>query len=263
MLSNFFLNGTSFMRLVFTLLSSLILSLPAFAELEGKRPKPEGWFYGIGVGFSESIYKGDGNRVIPIPGIGYIGERFNLLGPFVSYELYENGPFDANAKLAVRFDGYDADDSDFLKGMKDRDRSLDGGFSLGLQREDIARLELEYMHDTLSHHKGSETSIQLSRQFNKGPFFFVPEVSAHYLNQKLVDYYYGVEQNEATLERGRYEGRSGWNYRADLNFSTPILFGGFTRLDLGYIWYSNSITDSPIVDQTEGYNIRFAYTRFF
>lgn len=235
----------------------------AFADLEGKRPKPQGWFWGFGAGYTESIYEGKGNEFIPIPAIGYIGEAFEFYGPFASYKFLSEGPFSARARLAVRFDGYDAGDSSSLGGMDDRDRTIDGGLVVGYQPKDVARFELSYMHDVLSKHKGAETSFQISRQFNRGPFFFVPEVSAHYLNANLIDYYYGVKEAEATADRAAYKGRSGLSYRADLNFSTPILFGGFTRLDLGYIWYANEISDSPIVDETEGYNIRFAYTRFF
>ena len=234
-----------------------------FADLEGKRPKPQGWFWGFGAGYTESIYEGRGNQFIPIPAIGYIGEAFEFYGPFASYKFLNEGPFSARARMAVRFDGYEAEDSAFLDGMDDRDRTIDGGFVVGYQPKDVARFELSYMHDVLSKHKGSETSFQISRQFNRGPFFFVPEVSVHYLSANLIDYYYGVKETEATAERAAFKGRTGLNYRADLNFSTPILFGGFTRIDLGYIWYANEISDSPIVDETEGYNIRFAWTRFF
>ena len=233
------------------------------ADLEGKKPKPEGWFWGFGAGYTESIYKEKGNEFIPIPAIGYIGESLEFYGPFANYKVYDQGAYTVRAKVAVRFDGYEADDSNFLVGMDDRDRSVDGGLSVGYHPKDIARFEVSYVHDLLGKHKGSETRFQISRQFNKGPFFFVPEVSAHYLDADLIDYYYGVKSSEATAQREAYQGRSGWNYRADLNFSTPILFGGFTRIDFGYIWYANEISDSPIVDETEGYNIRFAYTRFF
>lgn len=233
------------------------------ADLEGKKPRPQGWFWGFGAGYTESIYEGKGNEFIPIPAIGYIGESFEFYGPFASYKFVNEGPLSARVRLAVRFDGYDAEDSSSLTGMADRDRTIDGGLVLGYQPKDVARFELSYMHDVLSKHKGSETSFQISRQFNRGPFFFVPEVSVHYLNENLIDYYYGVEESEATSNRAAYSAQSGLSYRADLNFSTPIFLGGFTRVDLGYIWYANEISDSPIVDETEGYNIRFAWTRFF
>ena len=245
------------------LLATLLNTASAFADLEGKKPRPQGWFWGFGAGYTESIYEGKGNEFIPIPAIGYIGESLEFYGPFGSYKFVNDGPFSARARLAVRFDGYEAEDSASLSGMDDRDRTIDGGLVFGYQPKDVARFELSYMHDVLSKHKGSETSFQISRQFNRGPFFFVPEVSVHYLSANLIDYYYGVKESEATANRAAYSAKSGLSYRADLNFSTPILFGGFTRIDLGYIWYANEISDSPIVDETEGYNIRFAWTRFF
>ena len=48
------------------------------ADLEGKKPRPQGWFWGFGAGYTESIYEGKGNEFIPIPAIGYIGESDGL-----------------------------------------------------------------------------------------------------------------------------------------------------------------------------------------
>ena len=238
-------------------------SVAVKAELEGKKPTPQGWFYGFGFGYSESIYKGKGEDFTFIPAIGYIGEKLTVAGPFASYKLYEEPVLSAELKAAVRFDGYESDDSTFLLGMNDRDKSIDGGFSLGYQPKEIARFELQYMHDLLSKHKGSEARARISRQFNRGPFFFIPEVSVSYLDSDLVDYYYGVTLQESTAARASYEGKGTLNYQANFNISTPIFFGGFTRIDFGYTWFGDEITDSPIVDKKESYNIRFGYTRYF
>lgn len=240
-----------------------LYSVVVKAELEGKKPAPQGWFYGFGFGYSESIYKGKGEDFTFIPAIGYIGEKLTVAGPFASYQLYEESAISAEMKAAVRFDGYESEDSDSLRGMDDRDKSVDGGFSLGYQPKEIARLELEYMHDLLSKHKGSETRARISRQFNRAPFFFIPEFSVSYLDNDLVDYYYGVKAQEATPTRAFYEGKGTFNYQASFNISTPIFLGGFTRIDFGYTWFGDEITDSPIVDKKESYNVRFGYTRYF
>jgi MipA family protein len=233
------------------------------ADLEGKRPKPEGWFYGLGLGYTESIYIDKDNRFIPLPSIGYIGEKITFAGPFFSYKWFDQEGFSSDLKLRVRFDGYSADDSYIFEGMAKREMSLDGGFGVAYQKKDIARFELTMLHDTLGRHKGMGSGFQISRQFNKGPFFFVPEIAVQRFDENFVDYYYGVEQDEAKAFRPYYEGKAVTNYRADFNISTPIFFGGFTRLDLGYIWYGNEIANSPLVDKDQGFNIRFAFTRFF
>ena len=248
------------MLFVFTL---ALYSVVVKAELEGKKPAPQGWFYGFGFGYSESIYKGKGEKYTFIPAIGYIGEKLTVAGPFASYTLYEESVLSAELKAAVRFDGYESDDSTFLQGMDDRDNSIDGGFSLGYQPKEIARFELQYTHDLLSKHKGSETRARISRQFKRGPFFFIPEVSVSYLDSDLVDYYYGVTLQESIAARAFYEGKGTLNYQTNFNISTPIFLGGFTRIDFGYTWFGDDITNSPIVDKKEGYSVRFGYTRYF
>jgi outer membrane protein len=49
------------------------------------RVEPKGWLYGFGLGINGEIYKGYDRRVIPLPLIGYRGDKLLVLGPFANY----------------------------------------------------------------------------------------------------------------------------------------------------------------------------------
>lgn len=48
-----------------------------------ERIEPKGCLYGFGLGINQEIYAGYDYRVIPLPIIGYRGDNFRVLGPFV------------------------------------------------------------------------------------------------------------------------------------------------------------------------------------
>ena len=78
---------------------------------------------GVGVSASQDVYTDFDNRVIPMPLIGYAGERLRVFGPFVSYQLYSDKGVSVDAQLVPVFAGYEEDDSAVFRGMDDRDFS--------------------------------------------------------------------------------------------------------------------------------------------
>ncbi|MDP5190805.1 MipA/OmpV family protein, partial [Rheinheimera baltica] len=67
---------------------------------------PQGFLYGIGIGVNQEIYRGYSNRTIPLPILGYRGEKLSVYGPFASYTLVDFGNISFSAKLAPRFAGF-------------------------------------------------------------------------------------------------------------------------------------------------------------
>ena len=61
-------------------------------------------------------------RVIPLPILGYRGDRLSVLGPFVSYDvLNQRDGIKLSAQASPRFQGFDSSDSDVFIGMDERD----------------------------------------------------------------------------------------------------------------------------------------------
>ena len=226
------------------------------------RSEEQGFLYGAGLIVSAEPYRGFDTRFIPIPVLGYRGERLRVLGPFVSYDVLQAEASRLSLRAAPRFQGFDESDSDFFEGMKDRDSSLDAGLGFNYDREDW-KFEAAAMWDTLGKSDGYELSTRLGRVFRNGPVFLEPSLAFSYLDDNNVDYYYGVRDSEQTDARVAYKGDSTVNTTIGFSVSTPILLGGFTQLAIDHTWNGSNISDSPLVNSDSQWSIRMLFSRMF
>ncbi|MDP5151138.1 MipA/OmpV family protein [Rheinheimera baltica] len=223
---------------------------------------PQGFLYGIGIGVNQEIYRGYSNRTIPLPILGYRGEKLSVYGPFASYTLVDFGNISFSAKLAPRFAGFDQSDSSMFVGMAKRKNSLDGGFGVQL-RQQAWLLEADTVFDLLGNSNGQESKLALSYSYRAGPVVIEPKVGVSYSDNKLINYYYGVPVEEATADRLAYNAGGAFNYNAGVSFSTPLFFGGMTRLGIEHHWYDSSISNSPLTDRDTGLSAFLSWSTFF
>lgn len=226
------------------------------------RKEKTGFVYGAGLIVSAEPYRGFDTRVIPLPVLGYQGERLRILGPFVSYDLIQADNSRLSLRAAPRFQGYDDSDSDFFEGMQDRDSSVDAGLGFNYDRDDW-KFEAAAMVDALGKSDGYELSTKVGRVFRKGPIFLEPSLALSYLDDNNVDYYYGVREGEQTDFRAAYKGDATINATIGFSVSTPILFGGFTRLAMQHTWNGSNINDSPLVNSDSQWSVQLMFSKFF
>jgi outer membrane protein len=237
----------------------------AVAEERGEnreRIEPHGYIYGGALGVRREIYTDYDRRVIPLPVIGYRGERLQVFGPFVNYELYRAGAFAFDARLSPRFAGFDESDSDIFDGMEEREFSMDLGVGLTWQRDDW-KIELAGLHDVLERSDGREWRANLGRAYRVGKVFLEPSIGVSYLDRRHVDYYYGVDETEATSFRPAYRGDSALNRTLGIDLVTPAWFDGFTRIGIENTWYDSAIADSPLTDTDSSLRVFIAFSKFF
>jgi outer membrane protein len=206
-------------------------------------------FVGAGVLVSSKPYRGIDPRVYPIPMFGYEGERLYLRGVGGGYQLFRMGGWSLGPVLQPRFDGYEADDSRYLAGMKDRDLTLDGGVGL-TWRTKWGLIGLSWITDLLGKHHGQELEFSYTAILPYAGFDFIPSAGLRYKSDNLVDYYYGVRTSEARAGRPAYEATEAVDPFVRLAVRRKL--GGKWSL-LGavqYEWFDSEITDSPIVDRS-------------
>jgi len=202
---------------------------------------------GLGVGVGNSVYKGDDTRVIAVPLIRYNYGDFYISGKSLGYNIIADEAFEFGVIGQWRTDGYDDDDSHYLKGMEDRNMSFDGGLSTSY-KDGWGKTTLSYVTDLLSVHDGQELALSYGKRFSSGNFSVTPSVGTAYKTSNLTDYYYGVMNKEALPNRAAYKcGESvdpfvNINIRYDFNPNWSAL--GM----LGCEFLGSEITDSPIVD---------------
>ena len=237
---------------------------PAISERGENRARlePTGLFYGGALGVRREIYADYERRIVPLPIIGYRGEKLQVFGPFVNYEVARAGALGLDVRLSPRFGGFDESDSDTFSGMEEREFSMDAGFGLTWERDDW-KFQFIGLYDALDRSNGREWSATVGRAYRAGKLLLEPAIGLSYLDRRHVDYYYGVDTSEATNPRPAYRGDSALNTTMALTLVTPALFGGLTRIGIENTWYDSAIGDSPITDTDSSLSVFIAFSKFF
>ena len=250
------------LSLLILLLTTHISQAQENSEAPSARPgMPQGFIYGAGVSYQQQIYKGFDQRTIAIPLLGYVGEKLNVFGPFISYSLVKNQNWNFDLNLSPRFNGFDEDDSEFFQGLEERKDSLDAGFTAKYKQNQWS-YQFKALADVLSRSSGTDLEFNIARKFKLNALTIEPSVAINQLDQNMTDYYYGLPSEEATASRGFYKGSSSTNKSLKLSISHPIPIG-LIRLDLDNTWYGSGIADSPLVDEDKAFGARLFFIGFF
>jgi len=206
------------------------------------------WGMGIGVASQQTPQVGTDPQVFLVPFPSYRGERLNLDFGSASYALARTETFSLSLEGQLRFDGYDPDDSEELRGLNERDVSFDAGIGLAFT-QDWGVLSLKLLGDTLGVHEGYELSARYEYPVVRGRLTIVPSVGLTMPSDALVEYYYGVRPAESTARRAAYQGESvvnptlGATFLYQLSDSWQLIGGGETT------FLGDGIADSPIIER--------------
>lgn len=239
---------------------------PGGARGPGHPGGPEGsrWSLGIGMVNTQKPYKGMDRETKAIPLIRFENEYVKVGGlglevKLPGLELGDSSRIHFGLVGKLELGGYEAGDAPVLAGMADRK----SGFWAGAKAEwenDLADVSAQWIADASGHSKGQRFSLGLERKFRLGhQVMVVPHATAHWLDKKYVDYYYGVRADEVTLGRAAYSGRSGVNVEVGLR--TMYLFDQHhsVMLDVAVNSLAQGIQDSPLVDRSNSNRVILGY----
>lgn len=219
-------------------------------------PPPDELRFSLGVGVISSPrpYVGASNQTRAIPLLELSWKRFYVQGIRAGYELVDGDRLSLDLQLRANFAGLEEDDSDFLRGMEDRQETVDGGLSLGWRLGQL-ELGLGAWADLLGRSDGVEVQAELTwpRFLLDRRLALFPSIGAVWQSSDFVDHVAGVRPDEATPWRPAFEGRSAVNveggvaalYRLTSRIRAVALVKA-QRL-------ANEYEDSPIIDDRWGY----------
>ena len=160
------------------------------------------------------------------------------------------------------FSGYEAKDSPILAGMAERK----GGLWVGAKAEwenDLLDVTAEWTAAS-GNSKGRKFSLGLKKEWHLGQHTMVmPYVTAHRLDKKYVDYYYGVRAAEATAQRAAYVGRGGTNFEVGMRTMYQFDEHHSVLLDLSMTRLAKHIKASPIVGRSNTKQLILGYVYSF
>jgi outer membrane protein len=209
---------------------------------------------GGGAFIQTSPYAGVDTKVYPAPVVAYEGKRFYVRSAIVGYRIISENGLMIGPQVEPRVEGYNADDSPFLNGMRDRNWSVDGGVNIEAATP-VGLLGVSIVTDLLGRSCGQEVQFRYLIMFPALGFHLIPSGGVSWESEKLVDYYYGVKPSEARPGRPAYEPGQAFDPFLRLVIRRKLTKHWSLFSDARYEWLASEITDSPIVSKDYQFSI--------
>jgi outer membrane protein len=235
------------------LLISILLMLNLYAQEKQKVT------LGLGAYVQTQPYKGADTIVLPSPVVffdnGLFYMRWSRAGVYFYGEKSDDLSWGFSLTAQPRVYGYKASDSSYLKGMDDRDTTLEGGLAFSVQKKD-KYFEIMLLTDLLHNPDTWRIKTELGDKYTLGDFSFYPSFILSYQSSKFMDYYYGVKSNEVnlTLHRTQYTADSGVQIGAQTYVNYPLNKKLSILLNLRADLLPNSAKNSPIIEDNHIYS---------
>lgn len=230
-----------------------------FSVSTGSRP----FSAGLGILYKDKPYRGydSDEKTNLVPVILFEGESFFVRGSSLGWKFIDNNGLEFAAIGEYLADGYESSDSDFLRGMDDRDPSLGVGAHV-IWNPDALGFKMSAVTDVADNSDGQQVRGEVFYKYRTGDWMFKPSAGFVWQSEDYNDYYFGVKNSEARIGRPAYTADDDLNYRLGVvavyqQKTSPWLFAGGLRYDI----LGDEITDSPIVSEDEEMTafIGFAY----
>ncbi|KPQ26437.1 MULTISPECIES: MipA/OmpV family protein [unclassified Halomonas] len=235
-------------------IGGLVIASPlAFADEENS----DGTTWGLGVGAisEQEPYAGIDRDNSALPLLQVENRYFSLFGPEIEFKLPSLIISDSqqlNFGIVAEYDesGYEEGDAPILNGMSERE----GGFWAGAKVEwksDIVDVGAEWLSDVSGNSDGQRFDLGLERTWEFGEHVMLtPHLGASWQDDKNVDYYFGVRDNEVRFDRPAYSGESAINIEAGVRGVYQFDEHHSVLIGVEVTSLADEIKDSPLVDRS-------------
>lgn len=204
---------------------------------------------GAGPYLQTQPYAGVDDLLLPSPVIffdnGLFYARWSRFGLYFLGEKKEDYAWGFSLTVQPRTYGYDSSD---IAGMDTRENTFEGGVAFSA-KTDKAYIELMVLSDILGRYNSWIFKSEIGYDFEYGKFSFYPSLIFNYQSSQFMNYYYGVESHEATLQREAYSPSSGLQIGAQTYIEYPFTeeLSAFVNLRVDKL--SKEATNSPLVNE--------------
>lgn len=247
----------------------LTCSATVFAQGPGEDgPQAMSWSLGIGAISMQKPYTGIDRDSMVLPVLQFESKYFTISGPQIGLKLPSldiSASRQLNFSIVARYDGsgYKSNDAAILSGMSERK----SGFLAGAEVEwknDVVDVKAAWLADASGNSKGQLFSLGFERTWHVGGhIMLMPRVEATWHDKKSVDYYFGVRDSEARLDRPAYAGKAGTS--AEVGVRGIYMFDQqhSVFLDVAVSSLAKGVKDSPLVDRSTENRVLLGYTYRF
>ena len=237
----------------------LTLPIAAFAQSSStadllQKVDDDRWSVGVGLSARQSSYAGEDTRVRPFPLITFDGERVFWQGLSAGFHVIKGETFGLDLLIAGRFDGFDIDDlgSAELRAngldsalLDDRDDGMDAGVAVRWSSR-AGQLKLRALADVTGKSEGQEVTLDYGYAIQLGKTTVVPGASVTWMSKDMVQYYYGITDDEVARGVAPYAPGSTVVPQISVGFQRPL--GDKWKLTgaASYRFLPDEITESPL-----------------
>lgn len=224
---------------------SAVLSMPLLAQAAEQTP---GVKAGITVGATSGAYAHYDVKPLVVPALSWQGERFFASPGSLGMYLYKGQGLRLSAALTpytLRFKTDDVNDPQ-LRRLHSRQMSAMGGINAEYSA-DWGIVEASVMREISGHGGGLESSLYYSYPLQAGRFTWVPRAGVVHSSARLLDYYYGISDEEA-LRSGLAAYSPGSATSPSVQIAVSTLLGSRWRATgvVANQWFGDAVKDSPM-----------------
>lgn len=138
------------------------------------------------------------------------------------------------------------DGSTVLDGIDIRKPSIEIGVEYQRNFSNL-QLRTRLLHDALGKHDGLLATVEVARPIFTEHVYLVPSIGLAFVSANAIDYYYGIDEAEATMDRPFYQPGSAWFANVQLYAERPLNDSWSIISFAGLLAATSAVTDSPIV----------------
>ncbi|GAB3121725.1 MipA/OmpV family protein [Novispirillum itersonii] len=226
-----------------------------FPSLQAPPPTANPWFdgqwtAGAGAGVSTTLYKGDDDKISPLPIVSFDSERLHIGTDGLAVTALTLGEaFSISALAGYQDKPFKQKDSPMLRGLHTRKAAIEGGVSAEYATS-LGAISLTYKTALNGAYHGGSVDLSYDWQMERDRWRLGAGAGLLWQSADLVDYYVGVRKDEARTDRRAYDPKAAILPHVSLS-------AGYA-LNPGKTWWLNAglevtqlpkeYTDSPIVD---------------
>lgn len=230
------------------LLCTVVLSTPLLAKAQDQAAGVQA---GITVGATTGAYAHYDDKPLVVPALAWQGKRFFASPGSLGMYLYKADGLKVSALVTpytLRFKTDDVNDAQ-LRGLHSRQMSAMAGVSAEYSAG-WGAVAASVKREVSGHGGGVESSLHYSYPIQAGRFTWVPRVGVVHSSARLLDYYYGITDEEAQRSGlAVYEPGSTTSPSLQIAVSTPL---GTKWRATGVVanqWFGDAVKDSPMARQ--------------
>ena len=209
------------------------------------------WSLGAAALVTPNMYKGEQDRLYPIPMVGYEGDSFYLRGLTAGYYLWNDQADKLSIITYYSPIFFRAKDSDYksMRQLENRKATLMAGLSY-VHNTQYGFLRTVLAGDTLGNSNGVNWDTAWLYRYNSDRLTLTPGIGITWNSENQNEYYYGISKNES-LRSGldSYDPEDSWTPYVELSVNYKLT-DSWNVFGMGrYVHLADEVTNSPMIDK--------------